>query len=252
MNARYRLEPGWGPLVQYDPPYELLGTFLGDWNNPIRLEGMIRTLAQDDDAYVADNACRADRAGDSIAVCHDAYVDEVLDLPFAAFRSAAQDFLDWMRSQAPATSNRLQIVVADWLSGGVEAREAILRIGGLYAQEAFREPLSDDGARRRMEELVARIGPVGAQETLEKLAQHVAHTVDSLAVDPRYGAAVIARLAGRLEDDRTERARLMAPFVPLDRDARAALGKRELVADLEHRIRAAAEPLATGAGPLYL
>jgi hypothetical protein len=238
--------------VQYDPPYELLGTFLNSWDNPIRLEGMIRTLSQDGDAYVADNACRADRAGDSIVVSHDAHVDEVLDLPFAAFESAAQDFLDWMRSQAPATSNRLELVLADWLAGGVEARKAILRIGGAFAREAFWEPLSDDGAKQRMDELVGRIGPVDAQETLEKLAQLVAQTVERLEVDPRYGAAVIARLAGRLEDDRTERGRLMAPFVPLDRDARAALGKRELVADVEHRIRTAADALAAGAGPLYL
>ena len=116
----------------------------------------------------------------------------------------------------------------------------------------MRAPEWDD-PERRLREFVARVGPVEAQATREKAAWAVAHMVTSREADPRYAAATIAALAARLDDESTECARLMQPFVALTAEARTAEGQPELVAALEHRIDAAAEKFAAAeAGPYFV
>ena len=243
LTPRYTMRDGFGPSVEYDPPNETLGMVLSDWNNPLRLEYRLAHLEREPDAYVSDNATRGYRAGELIEVSGD-WSDEVLVLPFAEFHAAGAGFLQWMRSQPPPIRSRdVRLVIAGWLAGTVTTREA--------SREMW-TPDWDDPERRLLD-LVARVGPLDAQATLEKAASAVAHMVTSGEVDPRYGAATIAALAARLDDQDTECARLMQPFVALTAEARTAEGQPELVAALEHRIHAAADKLgAAEAGPYFV
>jgi hypothetical protein len=243
LTPRYTMHDGFGPTVEYDPPNETLGMVLSDWNNPLQLEYRLAHLEGEPDAYVSDNATRADRAGELIEVSGD-WSDEVLVLPFTEFHAAAAGFLEWMRSQPPPIRlTDMRLVVAGWLGGTITTREAS---GVMWTPDR-------DDPERHLHEWVARVGPLDAQATLEKAAWAVAHMVTNCEVDPRYGAATIAALAARLDDPDTECARLMQPFTALTAEARAAEGQPELVATLEHRIDAAAEELAAArAGPFFV
>jgi len=94
-----------------------------------------------------------------------------------------------------------------------------------------------------LRKLAERFGGQGRPETLERLAWTLAASVTNLEVDPRAGAAAIAQVATRLSDRDTRSASLIRPFVALSAASDDAEGRPAVVAEVEHRIAAAAERL---------
>jgi hypothetical protein len=222
--ARYELID-WpaGPQVEYDGPSQTLGWFLSHRNMTLELERTLAVLRREPEAWSADNATFADRRNELIAVGGDWDNDKEFELPFAEFCSAAVEFLDWIRSGPPAGTYDRWVVFAARLAGAIEVDEELERL------------------------LIAELGPVDAPETVVKLAWTLATSVANRETDPRVGAAAIAQLAPLTADVQTKRAQLIQPFVELAAAARDAEGRPLLVADIEHRIAAAAALLwATG------
>jgi hypothetical protein len=222
--ARYELID-WpaGPQVEYDGAAQTLGWFLSHRNMTLELERTLAVLRRDPEAWSADNATFADRRNELIAVGGDWDNDEQFELPFAEFCSAAEAFLEWIRSRPPAGTDDRFVLFAGWLAGAIDL---------------------DDELKRQ---LIAELGPADAQETVETLAWTLATSVANRGTDPRVGAAALAQLAPLAADVQTKRAQLIQPFVELAAAARDAEGRPALVADIEHRIAAAAALLwATG------
>ncbi len=244
LAPRYRLE-NWptGPQAEYDVPNEALGWFLSAWNNSLRLERMLADLSRTPDAYVADNATRADRAGETIRVSG-AWGDDELELPFASFSCEAAAFLEWMRSQPPTASDDLWVVLAYWRAGTISAGEAVWRLRTLFGPDAWSRTMSRADAEARLRDCVAQLRPMGEPLTDAKLCVAIVSMVAGFDVEPRCGAEAIAALAPQLE----EQAELVQPFVILSANAQTAAGDPERTAAVEHEILAAAAALLSAAG----
>lgn len=232
-HARYRLID-WpaGPQVEYDDPAQVLGWSLSNRNMTLGLERMLADLRSDDDASSGNLATRAYRSGELVRLCGE-WGPEEIELPLSEFCTAAEEFLEWIRSQPAAKSHDMWVVLASWLVGGITADDA--------ARQLHTRPGEDSETLLRR--LVARFGDEGRQETFENLASTIAVSVANLEIDPRVGAAAIAGLAAGMTDANTELALLIQPFVALSATARDAEGRPALVAEAEHRIAAAAAQL---------
>jgi hypothetical protein len=168
---------------------------------------------------------------------------EEIELPFSEFEAAAEEFLTWIRGQPAAPSDDLWVVLAWWLAGAITVDEAIRRLGTMDRMEAAGHPMRREDADAYLRKLAERFGGQGRPETLERLACTLAMSIANLEIDPRAGAAAIAQLATGLPDRRTRSASLIRSFVALSAASDDAEGRPAGVAEVEHRIAAAAERL---------
>ena len=121
--ARYELRE-WpaGPHVAYKAPAVLLGWFLSRRNQTLWLERTLADLRESPDAWSSDNGNTADRSGERITLRGD-WSDEELELDYAEFDAAGEEFLTWIRSNPPAGSNDAWVVIAGWLGGTIDVDE---------------------------------------------------------------------------------------------------------------------------------
>jgi hypothetical protein len=242
--ARYQLLR-WpsGPQVAYDSPAEILGLFLSARNMTLGLEHLLDQMRCDADASSADNATRADRTEDTIRLSGE-WGPEEIELPFAEFDAAAEEFLTWIRGRPAAPSDDLWVVLAWWLAGAITADEATRRLRTIELMDAAGHAMRREDSDAYLRGLAERFGDQGRPEALERLACALAVSVANLEIDPRAGAAAIAQLAARLPEGDEGAAALIRPFVALSTAADDAEGDPTVVAEVEHRIADAAERLA--------
>ena len=223
---------------------EMLGWILSARNHTLRLERQLRELEADEEAHSFDEATRLERRGDRIRLAGP-WGDEELELPFREFCTAAQEFLDWMRSQPALGSEDTFVVLADWLSGSITLEAAAWRMRTLFGAVAWTREMPTIETERRLSALAEEFaGPLGEPETAERLASMLANRIRVGQQDPRTGALAIARLAPLLGNRGTERAAAIRDFSQLARAVRDTQGHVSLVAELELRIVGAAIVLA--------
>lgn len=167
------------------------------------LEEMLADLRSGDDASSGNLAARAYRSGELVRLCGE-WGPEKMESPLSEFCTAAEEFLEWIRSQPAAESHDMWVVLASWLVGGIADDDAARKLHTRHGED------SETLLRR----LVERFGHEGRQETFENLASTIAVSATNLEIDPRVGAAAIAGLASGRTDANTELASLIQPSSP--------------------------------------